>query len=410
MNSEVHMTNPFLSVWDNFNYATTQYTNMWDASVKVSSHAMQVYSQAWQELFFAPQTLFKRNLDFFQEVTTPPLPDWRTTYVEVPLPPRFAAIIKLLDFSLADQPDNQTLVPTLVLPPQAGHHSYIADYSVEQSQVQTLAQSGLTRIYCVEWLSATPQTSQTSIEDYIEALRYCIKQIGGKANLVGDCQGGWLAAIYAAIHPNTVHTLSVAGAPIDFQAGDGGIKQAVNLISKSFPDDGMSFYRKLVEMGGGVLNGNFLIGGFNVMKPEQLPERYLDLYENVHDPMALKRYREMKNWYDAAQDISGTFYLWLVEHLFRDNELILGRLQVGGQTVDLKRISCPVFLLAGDRDHITPADQVFNMAYYISTPPDQIHKLLVKAGHIGLFMGKEPLAQAWLPLGQKVAALSRHCR
>ena len=41
-------------------------------------------------------------------------------------------------------------------------------------------------------------------------------------NLVGDCQGGWLATIYAALHPERVNTLTIAGAPIDFHAGDAG--------------------------------------------------------------------------------------------------------------------------------------------------------------------------------------------
>ena len=43
-----------------------------------------------------------------------------------------------------------------------------------------------------------------------------VGQLGGRVNLVGDCQGGWLAVIYAALHPDTVETLTIAGAPVDF--------------------------------------------------------------------------------------------------------------------------------------------------------------------------------------------------
>ena len=50
---------------------------------------------------------------------------------------------------------------------------------------------------------------------------------GGRVNLVGDCQGGWLAAIYAALHPERVNTLTIAGAPIDFHAGDAVIHDSV---------------------------------------------------------------------------------------------------------------------------------------------------------------------------------------
>lgn len=388
-----------------FDFMANQYANFWESSFKVSNHAMQVYTRAWAEFFFAPQTLFQRNLDYFQEVLTPPRPHWHSPYREVALPPSVSPLIKLLDFSPSASSHSGSLIPTLVLPPQAGHHSCIADYGKGQSQVTTLAEAGLTSVYCLEWLSATPHTSQASIEEYVETVRCSIEKIGGKANLVGDCQGGWLAAIYAALYPATVNTLTIAGAPIDFQAGTGAIKQAVNFIAENYPDNGMSYYRSLVNMGGGLLDGNFLIGGFNVMKPEQLPERFLDLYENMHDPVAVSRFRQMKNWYDAAQNISGSFYLWLVEHLFRDNELILGKLKVGGKVVDLKQINCPVYLLAGDRDHITPPAQVFEMARYISTPPAQVQKILVSAGHIGLFMGREILTNAWTKLSREVAGI-----
>ena len=38
--------------------------------------------------------------------------------------------------------------------------------------------------------------------------------------MVDDCQGRWLATVYAALNPERVNTLTIAGAPIDFHAGD----------------------------------------------------------------------------------------------------------------------------------------------------------------------------------------------
>ena len=40
-----------------------------------------------------------------------------------------------------------------------------------------------------------------------------IALLGGRVNLVGDCQGGWLAVIYAALYPDTVETLTMPGPP-----------------------------------------------------------------------------------------------------------------------------------------------------------------------------------------------------
>lgn len=398
----------FPRLWsgDSTSFLQQQYRLFWDDSLKVATHATEIYLQSWAEFFTSPQTLMIRNLSYFNEVMTPPQPAWQTNYNEVELPDHFAPIIKLLDFA-PPSAAQEAIMPTLILPPQAGHHSYIADYSPEQSQTQTLRNAGLGRIYCIEWLEATQATRHTSIEDYIEAIHYCIQFMGGKANLVGDCQGGWLAAIYAALYPHTVNSLVVAGAPIDFQAGDGPIKNMTNYVASTYPDGGMSFYRALVQAGGGVLDGRWMVMGFNLMKPGQLPERYLKLYQDIMNHRELKRFREMKNWYDYPQDIAGDFYLWIVEQLFRDNKLIKGELVVGGRPVDLGQITCPVHLLGGTRDHITPPEQVFAMADYVGTPPEKVHQHLVIAGHIGLFMGREVLTDYWSPIGRDLAALSQ---
>ena len=386
-------------------YALAQYQAFVDGALRVSVEANRTYLQAATEFWFAPHKLMARNARFAREVLTPPRPAWQTPHRYVALPARLSRLIRLLDFSQTPGAD-KLVVPTLILPPQAGHHSYIVDYSPQQSQVQTLRRAGLESIYSIEWLSATRETRDTSIEDYILALRFCVAKLGGKVNLIGDCQGGWLAAIYAALYPESVNTLAVAGAPIDFQAGDGGIKQAVNYNAQTYPDRGMAFYRGLVAAGNGILDGRYLILGFNVMRPSQVPERFLDLYRNIDDEDKLLRFQEMKNWYDAPQDLPGAFYLWLVAHLFRDNELIRGKLRVGDETVDLRRITCPLFLLAGTRDHVTPQEQVFEMARYVGTPQDRIARYVVDAGHIGLFMGRSVLNRNWAEVGRTIEALS----
>ena len=47
--------------------------------------------------------------------------------------------------------------------------------------------------------------------DYLDFIGEAIDHIGAPVNLIGDCQGGWLAAIYAALHPEQVNTLTLAG-------------------------------------------------------------------------------------------------------------------------------------------------------------------------------------------------------
>ena len=215
----------------------------------------------------------------------------------------------------------------------------------------------------MDWIGATEATKNATIDDYLTVIDRALDHMGGRANLIGDCQGGWLATIYAALHPERVNTLTIAGAPIDFHSGEPVIHAALQAFA---PNGNLDFYRRLVSAGGGVLSGEHMLAGFILIKPDNEIGRQLQLLANLDDAQHVERYREFEDWFKHTQPIPGGFYLWIVEHLFRDNELIAGKLEVGGERVDLGRIDCPLNLLAGATDHITPPDQVFALADYVA--------------------------------------------
>jgi len=297
-------------------------------------------------------------------------------------------LVRLRDF---DPECTDPVVPTLLFPPQAGHSSCIVDYSAEQSQVKTARAAGLTRLYSLDWVGATEATKHAGITDYLRFAERAVEHIGGPVNLVGDCQGGWLATIYAALHPEHVHTLTIAGAPIDFQAGAGAIHEYVRLLS---PAD-MRFYEEVIRLGDGVLKGEFMLNGFITIKPENEIAKHLQLLNHIRDEEHVARHRAFEDWFKHTQDIPGDFYLWIVQRLFRDNALVRGELEIDGRRVDLRAIRCQVNLLAGATDHITPPDQVFALANAVSTPREDIVQRVTSGGHLGLFMGREALRDHW---------------
>jgi len=303
-----------------------------------------------------------------------------------------APVARLRDFSTSGS--RARMLPTLVLPPQAGHDSCIVDYSPQQSQMRTILDAGLTRAFTLDWVGASAETRDATIDDYLDVVDRAVDHVGGRVNLIGDCQGGWLATIYAALFPERINTLTIAGAPIDFHAGEPVIGAVMERMA---PGGDLSAYRALVAAGGGTLKGEHMLAGFILLA-------------NVHDPEHVARYREFEDWFKHTQDIPGAFYLWIVEHLFRDNELVRGELQVGGKPVDLVSISCPLNLLGGAGDHITPPDQVFALAGAASTPEAEVTRRTTSGGHLGLFMGREALGEHWPPLLAQVARYSRATR
>jgi poly(3-hydroxybutyrate) depolymerase len=338
----------------------------------------------WSEALGRPGQLPLDVVRFWSEVSNRRTPEWSTPHQIV----REWPIARVRDFS--DGGDDR-ITPTLVLPPQAGHDSCIVDFSPGQSQMQTIREAGLTRAFTLDWIGATPHTKDAGIDDYLEVIDQSVALLGGQVNLIGDCQGGWLATIYAALHPERVNTLTIAGAPIDFHCGEPLIHAWVEAMK-------LDFYRGLVASGGGVLKGEYMLAGFVALEPQAEVSKHLQLLAGVGDAGFLARHRRFEDWYKHTQDISGRLYLWIVEHLFRNNELFHGELQIQGETVDLRRIDCPVNLIGGAKDHITPPDQVYALGDAVSTPPDLIRRRLSDGGHLGLFMSHEALRKHWPPM------------
>jgi pimeloyl-ACP methyl ester carboxylesterase len=97
-----------------------------------------------------------------------------------------------------------------------------------------------------DWKSATDDMKYLEIDNYLADMIVAIDDLGGRVNLLGLCQGGWVAAMAAARFPEKVNSLALAGAPIDTDAGDGPIKR----MAHASP---MSFYQELlVALGGGL--------------------------------------------------------------------------------------------------------------------------------------------------------------
>jgi poly(3-hydroxyalkanoate) synthetase len=325
------------------------------------------------------------------------VPEWSTPHEVVLETP----VARLRDFSTGAVGD---VVPTLIVPPQAGHDSCIVDYAPDQSQVVTVRDAGLTRLAALDWIGANPANLGVGIEDYLQTIGAAVDALGGEpVNLVGDCQGGWLATIYTALHPERVHTLTIAGAPIDFHAGDPGIHRWLRRLA---PAGDLSFYRGLVASHGGTMPGGGLLAGFIALAPAEELAKHLDLLTHVDDDAHRERYRRFEDWYKHTQDVPGEFYLWIVERLFRDNALIRGELEVAGRLVDLGAIACPLYLIAGQTDHITPAAQVFAIADAVATPAADVGHRLIPGGHLGLFMGRQALREHWPVVLQGVRSRS----
>ena len=291
-------------------------------------------------------------------------------------------------------------IPTIVDAPHAGHTAMIADYHQGQSLIETLLANGIGHVVLTDWKSATEDMKDLDIDNYLAELLVAVDDLGGRVNLVGLCQGGWLSAMLAARFPEKVHSLVLAGTPIDTNAGNGPIKR----MAQSSP---ASFYDELIGLGGGLMKGKFMLQGWKNMHPEQhYIEDHIDLYEHIDDPAYLAKRETFESWYENPIDLPGRWYLQAINQLFRENRLARGEFIGLGRKLDLRHITCPLYLLAGADDDITTPEQVLDAAKYVGTPKDRIVSKTVPGGHIGLFMGTRTLAEHWPVIARWIVAQS----
>ena len=287
-------------------------------------------------------------------------------------------------------------IPTLVDAPHAGHTAMIADYHQGQSLIQTLLANGIDHVALTDWKSATDDMKDFDIDNYLADMVVVIDDLGGRVNLVGLCQGGWLSAMIAARFPDKVNSLVLAGAPIDTDAGDGPIKR----MAKASP---MSFYEDLVELGGGLMKGKFMLQGWKNMHPEQhYIQDHIDLYEHIDDPVYLAKDETFESWYENPIDLPGRWYLQAIRQLFKENRLAKGEF-VGLGRCSTEQHQCPAYLLAGADDDITSRSRCSTQRT-LSERRRKIVQKMVPGGHIGLFMGARTLKEHWPPIAQWICA------
>ncbi|MBU1171944.1 MAG: alpha/beta fold hydrolase [Proteobacteria bacterium] len=316
---------------------------------------------------------YKEVLKYCSELMITERPEWISEHEVIVEDTAY----RMLGFNTENRTDK---VPVLIIPPQAGHHSCIADFgSPEQSLVNTCIRQTENVVYALEWKNSMRR--KETIDDMVLYLDVCVENAGGRAHLIGLCQGGWLATIYAAIYPEKVASLLIGAAPIDFRAGKSKVHDFVDRIP-------MKGYEWMVKTGGGFLRGDVMLSGWKLTSPyERYVQDYVNLWESIQDDKKLERSKKFRTWYEYTQNISGTWYLQAVRELFKKNKLITGKLRILHRNVNLARISCPVAMIAGEKDDITPYEQVYALADYVSTEKKNMFKRIIpKSGHIGVFM------------------------
>lgn len=282
--------------------------------------------------------------------------------------------------------------PTVICAPYALHGATVADFAPGHSLVEVLLAQGRTNLHLVEWRSATPQMRLFTIDTLLADLNVAIDEFGGPVDLIGLCQGGWMALLYAARFPHKVRRLVVAGAPIDVAAAESGLSR----IASRTP---ISMFGELLKVGDGRVLGQMMLDLWGPAPSEDSKIRHeLQLAATDPEPPSPQEsalHQRFRNWYDWTVDLPGSYYLEVVQWLYKENRLAQGTFFALGRRIDLAAMKLPILLLAGADDKLIAPPQVLSTADLVGTAPDDIKTIVAPSSHLGLFMGRSSLTQVW---------------
>lgn len=254
------------------------------------------------------------------------------------------------------------------------------DLQPDRSYIKNLLDAGLD-IYLIDWGFPTKSDRFLSMDDYVNGyINNCVdfvrkKHRVDKINILSICQGGTLSAIYASLYPNKIKNLVTHVTPIDFNTNDG-------LLFRWSKD---MDYDKLVEGFDGLIPGDFLNQGFDMLKPMMKVQKQQTLAGSLDDDAKLTNFLRMEKWISESPAQAGECFRQFMKDLYQGNKLIKGELEVGGKKVNLKNLTANLLNIYATEDHLVPPAATIPLNDYVGSKDKELYSF--KGGHIGVFVG-----------------------
>lgn len=275
------------------------------------------------------------------------------------------------------------------------NRQYMMDIDDNLSLFRKLLERGI-ELYVVDWGYPGKIDRYVTMEDHIQGYLNNIVDFvrdrsgSDKINMLGICQGGTFSIIYSALYPEKIKNLVVMVAPVDFHAGEGLLITWAPFLNPELMVDVI-----------GNIPGELMNLGFLWLKPFQLIiDKYVGLVDRLDDPGAVQSFLRMEKWIFDSPDQAGETFRKFVKELYQENRLAKGEFTLGGEKVDLKKITMPVLNMFGELDHLVPPECSKPLADLIGSK--DVTTIAYPVGHIGMYVSSKaqkemaPTVARWL--------------
>jgi polyhydroxyalkanoate synthase subunit PhaC len=265
--------------------------------------------------------------------------------------------------------------PLLIVPPWINKF-YILDLNPEKSFIRWAVAQGLT-VFVISWVNPDERHADKDFDSYMRegvlTAVDCIEQATGEREVtaVGYCVGGTLVAAtlayMAADDDKRITGATFFATQIDF-ADPGELKVFVDAEQLKVVEE------RMAERG--YLEGSAMANAFNMLRPNDLIwSYYVNNYLKGKEPMPF----DLLVWNSDSTRMPAANHTFYLRHCYLQNDLSNGRMKLNGRTLDLKKVTIPIYELATKEDHIAPARSAFTGAKCFGGP---VRYVMAGSGHI----------------------------
>jgi hypothetical protein len=303
-------------------------------------------------------------------------------------------LLRILPHRGSGVPIDPAKRPFVIVDPRAGHGPGIGGFKPD-SQIGNALEAGHP-CYFISFLPE-PVPGQTlgdvaSAEAaFIERVHAMHPNAQGKPCVIANCQAGWAIMAMAALHPDLMGPMIIAGSPLSYWAGvkgqnpmryTGGLSGGTWLTALSS------------DLGNGRFDGSLLVENFEKLNPSHTYwSKPYNLYSRIDTEE--ERYLEFEKWWSGFFLLNGEEIQAITDELFVGNKLSTGQIVTkDGQRVDLRNIRSPILVFASFGDNITPPQQALGWILDLYDSVDDIrsheqtiiYNLHHDIGHLGIFV------------------------
>jgi polyhydroxyalkanoate synthase subunit PhaC len=268
---------------------------------------------------------------------------------------------------------------------------YIWDLAPSLSAIRVCHALGM-RIFLIEWMP--PRRSEGfGFGECASAIGACVAHIAGgndgvRPFLIGHSLGGTLAAIYAALSPDTIQGLVLLGSPLCFRRGASPFGDVlVSIVPDGFTDLPLVPGSLLSELSALASPDEFVWG------------RLVDAALSLPDRRGAALHLQIERWALDEVALSGRLVGQILQLLYREDQFCQGILSVHDRLVGPSCLRLPTLAAVNHSDHVAPRATVTHFLNQLPLRDTHVIEYPGEVGvclqHLALLVGRKAHEKIW---------------